>query len=144
MSASEELTLRDVVDEHGFLSWLGVELESIEEGRVEMRVPYDEDLLNPSVDESGGSVHGGVAATLVDTASGFALRSTFDDPATARLTTTDLDVKYLRPATDDLVATAEVVRAGGSMGVTEAVVETEHEGEPVEVAVGSTSYRLFR
>jgi len=141
---SEGMSLEGVVEEHGFLSWLGVELESQSEGRVVMRVPYDEDLLNPTLDEGKGSVHGGVAATLIDTACGFSLRGTFDDPGKANLTTTDLDVKYLRPATGDLVATAEVVRAGGSVGVSRATVESEYEGETVEVAVGSATYRLFR
>ena len=39
---------------------------------------------------------------------------------------------------------AEVVRAGGSMGVTESEVTTRHESERKVVATGGTSYRLFR
>ncbi|WP_256299061.1 PaaI family thioesterase [Haloarchaeobius salinus] len=129
------------IDSHGFLSWLGLSVETVEDGRVVFAVPYDGKLTNPASD---GVVHGGVAASLVDTASGFALRTTFDDPATARLTTTDLDVSYLRPATGDLRVEAEVIRAGSSMGVTDALVTTEHEdGETVDVAVGRTSYRLM-
>jgi uncharacterized protein (TIGR00369 family) len=132
------------VERHGFLSWLGVVVEDVERGRVRFSMPYDEKLTNPSPG-SEGTIHGGVAATLVDTASGFALRTTFQDPAAARLTTTDLDVKYLRPARDDLVVEADVVRAGDSVGVTDVTV-TSHapDGERKAVAVGSTSYRLFR
>lgn len=136
--------LRAFIEHHGYLSWLGVELETVERGRIVMAVPFDEKLVNPG-SEGSGNAHGGVAATLVDTASGFALRTTFDDPGDAALTTTDLNVSYLRPATGDLRAEAEVVRAGGSMGVTEVTVETEDEsGESAEVAVGRASYRLFR
>ena len=127
------------VDRHGYLSWLGVTVEEVERGRLVMSVPFDEKLVNPDP-EGTAVVHGGIAATLVDTASGFALRTTFDDPTEAALTTADLNVSYLRPATADLRAEAEVVRAGGSMGVTEVTVESEGS----EVAVGRASYRLFR
>ena len=130
------------LDEHGYLAWLGVRIDDAGEGWVVMRIPYDETLLNPG---TGGTVHGGVAATLVDTSSAFALRTTYDDPGSARMATTDLHVNYLRPARDDLVAHAEVVRAGGSIGVTDVVVEsTTPDGEVKEVAVGRTTYRLFR
>lgn len=144
MKTASGLGFEEFVDGHGYLSWLGVEFDEVAEGRVVMRVPHDEKLMNPDTEDSGASVHGGIAATLVDTSSAFALRTTFDDPSRVALTTTDLDVKYLRPATSDLVAEAEVVRAGGSMGVTDVTVRSEYEGEMVDVAVGATSYRLFR
>ncbi len=153
-------TARSFVDAHGYLSWLGLDIEAIEDGRVVLCIPARDDLRNV-----GGPVHpihGGVVATLVDTASGFALRTTFEDPEAARLTTTDLDVSYLRPALGDLRATASVVRAGGSMGVVDVTVESEDgpagsEGETGDagvdrrgqaedgpVAVGRTTYRLYR
>lgn len=130
------------LDEHGYLAWLGVRVDDVGDGWAVMRIPYDDKLLNPG---TGGTVHGGVAATLIDTSSAFALRSTFDDPMAAGMATTDLNVSYLRPARDDLVATAEVVRAGGSIGVADVTVEsTTPEGEEKAVAVGRTTYRLFR
>lgn len=130
------------VERHGFLSWIGLEVESADEGRVVMRVPYHEKLTN--LDE-GNTVHGGIVATLIDTVSAMALRTTFEDPFGAGMSTTDLNVSYVRPARGDLVGTAEVVRAGGSMGVTEVTVDsTAPDGEQKTVAVGRTSYRLFR
>jgi len=131
------------VEAHGFLSWLNLEVEELERGRIVMSVPYDEKLVNPG--SQVGSIHGGVAASLIDTASGFALRSTFDDPTTGSLATTDLNVTYLRPATDDLRVEAEVLRAGDSMGFTDTLVTSvAPDGDEKEVAVGRTSYRLFR
>lgn len=132
-----------IVEQHGLFSWLGLRVESIEDGRAVVVVPDDEKLRN--IGEGGGTpIHGGVAATVIDTVSGFALRTTFDDPMEAQLTTTDLNVSYLRPAHGDLRATAEVVRAGGSMGVAEVdVTAPTPEGEDT-VAVGRASYRLFR
>ena len=146
LPADAAAEMQAFVDRHGYLSWLGVTVEEAERGRLVMSIPYDEKLVNPDP-EGTAVVHGGITATLVDTASGFVLRTTFDDPAEAALTTTDLNVSYLRPATGDLRAEAEVVRAGGSMGVTEVTVTSDRpdDGEaPTEVAVGRASYRLFR
>ncbi|MCH7660180.1 MAG: PaaI family thioesterase [Euryarchaeota archaeon] len=131
--------LEAFITEHGYLSWLGVSLDTIEQGRVEMSVAETEDLRNPG---PGRSIHGGIAATLIDTSSGFALRTTFEDPTNARLATTDLDVSYLRPATGDLTVQADVLRAGKTTGVTDVSVSSSDADEPV--AVGRTTYRLFR
>ncbi|GGL48363.1 PaaI family thioesterase [Halocalculus aciditolerans] len=134
--------LQDFANDHGYLSWLGVTVEEAEEGRVRLSVPFDEELLNPSDDPT---VHGGIAATLVDTASGFVLRTTFEDARNAALTTTDLNVSYLRPVTDDLEADATVVRAGGTMGVADVTIyTTKPSGERTEAATGRATYRLFR
>lgn len=139
-----ERQFQSFVDTHGFLSRLGVELEAVTPGQAVLRVPYDETLTNPERNGTA-SVHGGVASTLVDTASAFALRTTFDDPEAAQLATIDLTVSYLRPATGDLRATADVTRAGRTVGVTDVVVESETPDGTVEpVASGMTNYRLFR
>jgi uncharacterized protein (TIGR00369 family) len=84
-----------------------------------------------------------VTATLVDTASAFALRTAMPDPTTT-IATTDLNVKYVRPATDDVRVTAEAIRVGTSTGVTRVTVtSTTDAGEEKEVAIGATTYRLF-
>lgn len=129
-----------VIEKHGFLSWLGVSLEELEDGRAVMTLPYQEKLTNWVT----GTVHGGVTATLIDTCSAFALRTRLDDPMNTTLATTDLDVKYVRPATGDLHVEAEVIRAGTSTGVTRVtVLSTDPDGETKEVAIGATTYRLF-
>ena len=128
------------VDSHGYLSWLDVEVESLEPGRAVLTIEHDEEFENPVGNEGYDPIHGGIVASLIDTASAFALRSTFEDPSEAGLTTTDLNVSYLRPATGDLRAEAEVVRAGNTSGVTQVSVF----GADGEAAVGRTTYRLFR
>jgi uncharacterized protein (TIGR00369 family) len=137
-------SVQAVIDDHEFLSWLGVEVSEFEEGRVVLSMPHNEKLTNV-VKGSRGTIHGGVTASLVDTASGFALRTTFADPTAPALTTTDLDVTYLRPARSDLTVEAEVARAGESMGFTDVRVYGETpDGERKAVVKGSASYRLFR
>lgn len=166
MAGATPSDAQSFVEQHGFLAWLGVEVGGLGEGRAVLTVPARDAVRNVG-DGEVNPVHGGVLATLVDTASGFALRTTFDDPRSARLTTTDLDVSYLRPATEDLRATAEVVRAGESMGVVDVRVTQrtaggksireddasaadaptaadQHSEDDEPVAVGRTTYRLFR
>jgi len=135
--------LQSHIDRHGFLAFLDLSVERVEPGHLTMRVPYDEKLTNtgPGAD---GQVHGGVAATVADTAGGLAVRSTLDDPMETGVATIDLNLSYLRPATSDLVCTADVVRTGSTVGVAEMTVEsTTPDGETKEVAVGRGSFRVF-
>jgi uncharacterized protein (TIGR00369 family) len=76
---------------------------------------------------------------------GIALRPYLTDPLDDDVATINLNVNYLRPAAGDLTATAEVIRAGNTVGVSsvEAVSETP-DGEERPVAVGQGAYRLFR
>lgn len=127
--------------EHGFLSFLDVGLESFEHGRAVLSVPFDEELTNPT---EPPSMHGGVASTLIDTAGGLALRPYLADPVAGSMATVTLNVNYLRPATADLVATAEAVRAGSTIGVAQVTVESETPDDGVQpVATGQGAYRLL-
>ncbi|WP_440764082.1 PaaI family thioesterase [Natronorubrum sp. DTA7] len=128
------------VERHGYLSWLDISVDRLEDGAAVLTIDHDEEFENPVGNDGYNPVHGGIVATLIDTASAFALRTTFEEPSRARLTTTDLNVSYLRPATGNLRAEASVVRAGGTTGVTEVSVT----GADGEAAVGRTTYRLFR
>ncbi|GIF71512.1 PaaI family thioesterase [Asanoa siamensis] len=71
---------------------LGMTRLEAEEGRVTVEMPPREYHYNPL-----GSVHGGVLATLLDTAAGCAVHTTL--PAGVGYTSVDLSVKYLRPVT---------------------------------------------
>ena len=133
-------------DHHEFLSWLGVRVESVSEGSITFSIPYDEKLTNtrPDAPERRAEMQGGVAATLIDTAGGMALRTVMDDPINMDSATINLNVNYLRPALDDLTATAEVVRLGSSVGVTDVIVESETpDGETKAVASGQGAFRIF-
>ncbi|AQA10643.1 MULTISPECIES: PaaI family thioesterase [Streptomyces] len=73
---------------------LGFTLTEAEHGRVVFSLSPGEEHYNPL-----GSVHGGVYATLLDSASGCAVHSTL--PAGVGYTSLDLTVKFLRPVTVD-------------------------------------------
>lgn len=123
-----------------YQEWHGLEMYTDDDGVTHATIPYDEKLTNPF-----GVVNGSVIGTLVDVASGKALRETFADPESGMLATVDLNVTYLDAATDDLHGEITIVYAGGSIGVTRAEITCPGpDGEPNPVAVGQTIYRLFR
>ena len=83
---------------------LGMTLEEVEHGRVVFALVPGEEHYNPI-----GSVHGGVYATLLDSAAGCAVQSVL--PAGTGYTSLDLTVKFLRPVTVD----TGTVRAVGTV-----------------------------
>ncbi|MEU9543965.1 MULTISPECIES: PaaI family thioesterase [Streptomyces] len=73
---------------------LGMTFEEVERGRVVFALVPGEEHYNPI-----GSVHGGVYATLLDSAAGCAVQSVL--PQGMGYTSLDLNVKFLRPVTVD-------------------------------------------
>ncbi|SDD03711.1 PaaI family thioesterase [Natrinema hispanicum] len=144
----ESLLQYSLEEDHEFLAWLNTSVDNVGDGTMTMSIPYDEKLTNtrPTADpDEPADLHGGVAATLIDTVGGLSLRTAIDDPFETKISTINLNVNYLRPATGDLVATADVIRAGSSVGVSEITVEsTTPDGETKIVAIGQGAYRIFR
>ncbi|MFS8198266.1 PaaI family thioesterase [Streptomyces sp. CWNU-52B] len=73
---------------------LGFALEEVEHGRAVFALAPGEEHYNPI-----GSVHGGVYATLLDSAAGCAVQSVL--PQGMAYTSLDLTLKFLRPITVD-------------------------------------------
>jgi uncharacterized protein (TIGR00369 family) len=87
---------------------LGLRFEDVEPGRVVISAQTRPDFANPL-----GTVHGGVAATLLDSVMGGAVHTTL--PAGVSYTTLEIKVNYVRMAhTDGRTLTAEgtVVHTG--------------------------------
>src|SRR3954452_13191999 len=76
------------------IATLGFELDSVEAGRVQFSFEPAKYHYNPI-----GSVHGGVYATLLDSATGCAVHTML--PAGVGYTSLDLTVKFLRAITVD-------------------------------------------
>ncbi|MGY1836140.1 PaaI family thioesterase [Blastococcus sp. SYSU DS0510] len=111
--------MSDDVATGGFAERLGVRPEQAGDGAARVGFEVTDEHLNPA-----GTLHGGVLATLVDTAMGLAVRTTTDDgevPATSQLT-----VAYLRPGTTGpLQVTARLRTRGQHLTVCEADVEQD-------------------
>jgi uncharacterized protein (TIGR00369 family) len=98
-----------------------MDVESLEIGRAEFSLVPGPQHYNPI-----GMVHGGIAATMLDSAMGCAVHSTL--PAGARFTTLDLNIHYTRAMTADtgrVVAIGETVHVGGRTATAEGRVLDE-------------------
>jgi len=100
---------------------LGMKVVSVSPGRCEMSIPIQPHLIG---DLSRPALHGGVIAALADTVGGLALLTRNEDAGFPKVSTIDLRIDYLQPATTGhpLMAVSEVVRFGNRVGVTDTVV----------------------
>jgi uncharacterized protein (TIGR00369 family) len=92
------------------LGWLRPELTDLDLDRAVLKLPYREELTNGS-----GTVHGGILATLADTAVAFALSTNFDGKM--GFATADLTIHFLRRARGDVWARASIVKKGKRVNV---------------------------
>ncbi len=114
-----------------FSKLIGMELVDLQPDVAVISIEMRDDLRQPS-----GVLHGGVTATLIDTAMAFAVRTRLAmDEATA---TIDLTVHYLRPhITGTFTCTARIVRAGKRIFTVSADVVNEHGKH---IATGVSTY----
>ena len=113
-------------------SMVGMEVESVEEGVVVFALEPATFQYNPI-----GSVHGGIYATLLDSACGCAVHSTL--PAGTGYTSLDLSVKFLRRIDVDtgrVRCTGWVVHAGGRTALARAEI-TDERGRLLAEATSS-------
>ena len=104
---------------------LGFSLDEAEEGRVVFSLVPGEQHYNPI-----GSVHGGVAATLLDSAMGAAVHSTL--PQGSGYATLEVKFNLVRPITADtgrIVAEGRVIHAGKTVATVEATLRSAADGK---------------
>ncbi|HEX6116694.1 MAG TPA: PaaI family thioesterase [Solirubrobacterales bacterium] len=104
---------------------MGLELVEASAGRIVFESEPQERFYNPI-----GSVHGGYAATLLDSALGCAVHSTLEPGA--GYTTLGLEVKYVRPITLDtgrVRVVGEVEHRGRRQATASARLTTVAEGK---------------
>ncbi len=108
--------IRESFARQGFMRTIGAVLESVESGIVTITCGFDEDLT-----QQHGLFHGGVVASLVDVACGYAALSVL--PAEREVLTVEFKVHFLKPAkTERLIAVGQVVQAGRTLTVCEGSV----------------------
>lgn len=125
------MSLQALFNDIPFVKELGMELTEVGDGRAEARLPLRaEHSSNPH----SRIAHGGVTYSLVDTVGGAAVVSLSGTISP----TVDMRIDYLAPATDDLRATADVVRNGGSVAVVDADV---YDADDHHVASARGTYK---
>jgi uncharacterized protein (TIGR00369 family) len=109
-----------VTSRGGYTSAIGTRVLRAEAGCVWMSVARRPDLV-----QFNGFFHGGVIAGLADHAAGGAVTTML--PPDRIAVTIGFDVSFLAPADgDEIVAKAQVVRVGGTIGVATVDVTTPH------------------
>lgn len=106
LTPDEERRVREAFEEVPFARLLGMELGELRRGAATLHLEAREELKR-----NRGILHGGVVASLADTAAAFAIL-TITEPGQGS-TTVDLTVHYLRPLAEGrATAHARIVRAG--------------------------------
>ena len=116
----------------------GMEWVELEPSRVAISLEPAEWMFNPI-----GSIHGGIAATLLDTVLSSAIHTTL--PAGTGYATSDLHTRFIRAmnaGTGRVIATGTVVHAGRRQATAEGRVEVEATGKLI--ATGTAGCTILR
>ncbi len=84
--------IKDAVNKVPYAQLLGIEVDEVDKGSATLGLNIRHELM-----QINGVVHGGAIASLIDTATAFAIIP-FLEP-NERVTTVDLTISYLRPLT---------------------------------------------
>jgi acyl-CoA thioesterase len=107
------------IDAVPYARLLGIQLEKVSPGEATLTL-----AIRPELSQNHGVVHGGAIASLIDTATAFAILTLLEPEE--RVTTVDLTISYLRPGFEgQLRATARVLRQGRRLLATSADVTDE-------------------
>jgi len=132
---TDSTMIRDLMPRTPFIRLLGLTFDEWEPDRIVARVPFDEKLTN-----DGKVYHGGVIASLIDTAGAAAAWSGHDMTKGMKAATVGMSVEYLGATKEqDLVATAKAIKRGKELIFTEIDV-ADAEGKPVAKAI--LTYRI--
>ena len=117
-----------------FYRHLGISLIKVGWGSAEIRLQVKKELT-----QSAGFAHGGVSATLIDSAVGLALCTMLDQREL--ITTVDLSVNFIAPAGPGVLTTrGRIFRKGKRLAVGDAEVRDE---KGTVVSKGTATYMML-
>ena len=121
---------QDISRKSLFNEWLGLEVTKVQDGEVEIRIPWRKEL-----GQTSGFLHGGVIGAMIDAVCGFAVLAVTGGRALA----SNYSVNCLSPAIGDaFVARGRVIKAGKRQVFTAAELFAEKDGALKLVATGQT------
>lgn len=125
LSADEIAKLLHEVFPQAFYPGCGLTLERVEYGNIRVRRKYQEQYLRP-----GGTISGPTMMELADFAMYVAVFSAVGPQPLA--VTTNLSINFLRkPAQDDLIADAKLLKVGKRLAVGEVTIYSAGADDPV-------------
>ncbi len=125
--------LHDRLNSVPITATLRIEVVELDEGYCETRTPRD--LKYDGIFES---FHGGLLMTVADTTACWAILTKAG--ALARLTTTDMSIRFLAPCLSDLTAKARLIKFGRTLCPVEVNL---FDAEGRHVAVAQVTYMLL-
>jgi uncharacterized protein (TIGR00369 family) len=125
------MSLEDLINSMPFAELLGIEVTEVADGHARAHLPVDDHLRSSS---EGDVVHGGATYALADTAGGAAVVSLSRDVSP----TVDMRIDYLAPVTDDIYATADVIRYGSNLSMVQVQI---HDEDDTRVATAQGTYK---
>lgn len=132
---SRRRAVAEMMPKTPFLEGLGVVFDRYEPDDVVLRLPFRADLTN-----DGTYYHGGVVASVIDTAGAAAAWSNHDFTRGVRASTVGMSIQYVAACKrSDLLCHARTVRRGRELIFTE-ITATDADG--ATVAHGIQTYRI--
>jgi uncharacterized protein (TIGR00369 family) len=120
-----------------FIGFLGIVFDRYEPDDVVLRLPFREDLTNDGV-----VYHGGVVASVIDTAGAAAAWSNHDFANGSKASTVSMTVNYVGACrSSDLICTARTVRRARELIFLE-IEATDADGRTVASAI--QTYRIAK
>jgi uncharacterized protein (TIGR00369 family) len=112
------------------MALLGAEMTRVAPGLVEIELPYRAELT-----QQHGFFHGGIVATVADSAGGYAAFTLF--PADSSILTVEYKINLVAPADGErLVARGRVLKPGRTLTVCELEVTAVKDGTAKTCALG--------
>jgi uncharacterized protein (TIGR00369 family) len=138
MSGADRIKqLERVMEMPGFSKSSGMRVVSAEPGKVTMAL-----AKRPELTQFFGHFHGGVIAGLADHAAGACATSSMPEGKIA--VTVEIKINYLAPADgDEMIARAETIQAGSTIGVVKVEVFSRKAGAERACAFATATMRAM-
>ncbi len=127
--AAIEKRIRDSFARQAFMATVGARMAIVRAGHVEIELPYAAGNT-----QQHGFIHGGLVASIADSACGYAALTTM--PEDAAVLTAEFKINLMAPATGEVLrAVGRVVRAGRRLVICSGDVFAVDKGREKHVAL---------
>jgi len=133
LSAEQVASIKDRVLKIPIVNTLSLELVSLSKGFCAVRVPR-----HRKYDGVFESYHGGLLMTVADSTACFAIFT--ETGPNIRLTTTDMNIRFLAPCFSDVTAEARVIKTGRTLCP---VAVDLYDATRTHIAVAQVTYMLL-
>src|SRR3990172_10716445 len=128
--AEFERRVRESFERQGAMRLIGGQLGRVEPGRVDIELPFCDDLS-----QQHGFFHAGITSTIADSAGGYAAYTLF--PADTSVLTVEFKINLIAPAHgENLIATGRVKKPARTLTICEFEVVVMQGGQGKTCALG--------